>query len=53
MINNDYFILLITLSTLYNFIYIYALIDNKTSITVFINVNFIKLHYLKLCNLEH
>ena len=53
VINNDYFVLLIILFTFYNSVHIYVLINSRASATVFINADFVKLHYLKLHSLKH
>ena len=52
VMNSNHFILSIILSIFYSSVYIYILINNKTSATAFINTDFVKLHCLKLCSFK-
>ena len=53
VMNSDHFVLSIILSTFYNSVHIYALINNRASVIVFIDVDFAKLHHLELHSLKH
>ena len=53
VMNSNHFILSIILFIFYNSVHIYALINNRVSVTVFIDADFVKLHYLKLHSLKH
>ena len=51
--NNDHLVLSIILFIFYNSVHIYALINNRTSVTVFINTDFAKLHCLEFHSFKH